>query len=203
MIKRSESIKEIAKALIVFHGVVNKIAKTEDNPFFKSKYAGLPSILEAIKEPLVKSGLIFTQLPHGKDKLTSLVIHPESGEFLESTIRMTPVKADPQALGSAISYARRYSLVAILGLNVDEDDDGNAASTPAAKQSSPQTAKPPVERKTPTQTVKWTQADMAGMAMNGFKVVKKEENKWYLVEYMGRKGFLTPAEFGYLTDQNV
>lgn len=141
--EKSESIKSIGKALGIFHTKVAKIPKTDENPFFKSKYAGLPSILEAIQKPLEESGLCFTQMPDG-DGLTTLLIHSESGEYLQSTYKMAPVKIDPQSLGSAITYARRYALGAILGLNIDTDDDGNGASQPQApkQQPAPQGAKP-------------------------------------------------------------
>jgi hypothetical protein len=132
--ERSESIKEIGKALGLFHTKVAKIPKTDSNPFFKSKYAALPSILDAIQMPLEESGLVFTQLPDG-EFLTTLLIHFESGEYISSSYKMNPVKTDPQSIGSAITYARRYALGAILGLNIDEDDDGNKASQPAPVQS--------------------------------------------------------------------
>lgn len=128
--ERSESIKEIGKALGLFHTKVAKIPKSDNNPFFKSKYAALPSILDAIQIPLEESGLVFTQLPDG-EFLTTLLIHFESGEFISSSYKMNPIKTDPQSIGSAITYARRYALGAILGLNIDEDDDGNKASQPA------------------------------------------------------------------------
>lgn len=129
----SESIKSIGAALGVFHTKVAKIAKTDSNPFFKSKYAGLPSILEAIQKPLEESNLVFTQHPDGGN-LTTMLIHTESGEYFRSSYSMNPVKTDPQSIGSAITYARRYALGAILGLNIDEDDDGNKASQPQSKQ---------------------------------------------------------------------
>lgn len=125
---KSDSIKNLAKALIVFHAKVGKVGKDSTNPFFKSKYASLSNILEAINEPLIESGLSFSQLPSGENGLTTILMHSESGEFIESDYTMKPVKDDPQGKGSAITYQRRYALAAILGLNIDEDDDGNAAS---------------------------------------------------------------------------
>jgi len=106
-----------------------------------------PSILEAIQKPLEESGLCFSQMPDGEG-LTTLLIHSESGEYLQSTYKMAPVKTDPQSLGSAITYARRYALGAILGLNIDTDDDGNTASNLAPK---PTTQSPaPTETNKPT-----------------------------------------------------
>jgi hypothetical protein len=126
---KSESIKNIAGALLKFHAEVGKISKDAKNPFFKSNYASLSNIQDGIREPLQSAGLVYSQLPTDDNHLTTILIHASSGEFLESTYQMKPVKADPQAKGSAISYARRYALAAILGLNVD-DDDGNKASLP-------------------------------------------------------------------------
>jgi len=127
---QSQSIQNLAKALMLFHLKMGKVVKSSTNPFFKSKYAGLPAVLDAIADPLQESNLTFTQFPN-EDGLCTTLIHTESGEFMQSCFKMLPVKQDPQAQGSAITYARRYSLVSILGLNVDEDDDGNKASEPA------------------------------------------------------------------------
>jgi hypothetical protein len=129
---KSDSIKNIAAALQLFHLKMGKVSKSANNPFFKSKYAPLPDILEAIADPLDESGLTFSQFPDG-DSLTTILMHPESGEWIEASYSMHPVKSDPQSVGSAITYARRYALGAILALNIDEDDDGNKASAPAAK----------------------------------------------------------------------
>jgi hypothetical protein len=128
----SESITNLAKALMVFHKEVGKVVKAETNPFFKSKYAALPQILEAINEPLQKSGLSFVQFPTGKNNLTTQLMHI-SGEWMRGDYFMQPAKEDPQGYGSCITYQRRYALGAILGLNIDEDDDGNTASGKTAK----------------------------------------------------------------------
>ena len=142
---KSESIKNIAAALALFQVKAEKIIKKAENPFFHSKYADLPSILDAIAAPLNESGLVFTQFPDN-DGLCTILMHPNSGEWIEATGVMKPVKSDPQSMGSAITYQRRYSLCAILGLNVDADDDGNEASKPAAKKEAP--AKPWLNKNT-------------------------------------------------------
>jgi ERF superfamily len=125
--KQSDSIINLASSLATFHVMVGKISKDSTNPFFKSKYAGLPNVLEAIHEPLKEAGLVFTQFPCG-DELCTTLIDVASGEFMQAGFKMLPVKNDPQAQGSALTYTRRYSLVAILGLNVDDDDDANKAT---------------------------------------------------------------------------
>lgn len=125
--ERSEKIIELTKGLFKFHALVGKIAKDASNPFFKSNYASLSHILEEISDPLQQAGLVITQWPNGT-KLTTMLIHAESGEFFQSDYEMPVAKQnDPQALGSAISYARRYAVTSILSLNID-DDDANKAS---------------------------------------------------------------------------
>lgn len=126
---KSESIKAIAAALCNFQNEVGKIKKGETNPFFKSKYASLADILDVIQKPLSNNELAFVQFPEGEHQLTTMLLHT-SGEWISATYSMTPAKNDPQGLGSVITYQRRYALGAVLGLNIDDDDDGNAASTP-------------------------------------------------------------------------
>lgn len=126
--QKSDSIKSIAAAMITFHMKVDKIKKDAKNPFFKSTYASLSNILDAINEPLCESGLSFVQFPSGENGLTTLLMHAETGEFIEDHYEMKPVKDDPQGRGSVITYQRRYALAAILGLNIDDDDDANRAS---------------------------------------------------------------------------
>lgn len=124
--ERSESIVNLSKAIAKFHTQVGTIGKDAKNPFFKSNYASLPHILTEIAEPLDESGLIITQFPDGTG-LTTLLIHAESGEYLQATYEMPVAKTnDPQALGSAISYARRYAVSSILSLKIDDDDAESA-----------------------------------------------------------------------------
>lgn len=133
--KTSESLKNIGAALLQFNKAVDKISKSAENPFFKSSYAPLPEILEAIKNPLLDNGLVVMQFPKGQNELETLILHPESGEWMSESYFMKPAKEDPQGYGSVITYQRRYALGAILGLNIDEDDDGNKASQPVKKES--------------------------------------------------------------------
>lgn len=126
--EKSESIKNIALALVKFHTNVGTVNKGSNNPFFKSKYAALPDILSEIHQPLLDAGLVLSQHPTGNHGLTTILIHAESGEYLQDTYEMTPTKNDPQGIGSCITYQRRYAVGAVLSLNIDEDDDGNNAS---------------------------------------------------------------------------
>jgi hypothetical protein len=125
--QKSNQVSSLAKSMILFQVKVESIKKDAKNPFFKSSYASLSNILDAIKEPLIESGLSILQFPTGDYGLTTILLH-ESGEYLKSEYTMRPVKDDPQGRGSAITYARRYALASVLCLNIDEDDDGNTAT---------------------------------------------------------------------------
>lgn len=126
--EKSESIKNIAKAIMTFHLKVGKINKDATNPFLKNKYASLSNILDAIQIPLAEAGLTFVQFPTGDNGLTTTLMHAESGEYMMARYDMAPVKNDPQGRGSVITYQRRYALGAVLGLNIEDDDDGNSGS---------------------------------------------------------------------------
>jgi len=124
---KSESIKNIAGALVKFQASVSKVAKEANNPFFKSKYASLANILDTIQKPLSECGLAISQFPD-ENALTTIILHADSGEWMESSYVMPVAKQnDPQAMGSAMTYARRYALGSILNLNIDDDDDGEKA----------------------------------------------------------------------------
>ena len=125
--KTSESIKEIAVAIHKFHGLMGKVGKDATNPHFKNKYASLSNIIEAVTPHLSTVGLSVIQLPT-ENGLETMLLHT-SGEFI-SSVSLTPCKdvSNPQALGSAITYARRYALGAVLSLNIDEDDDAQRAT---------------------------------------------------------------------------
>lgn len=129
---KSESIKELASALCKFQKAMPSVKKDSLNPFYKSKYADLASIIEAIKEPMAANGLSFTQFPEGQNGLRTILMH-ESGEWIEETFYVSPTDSKPQSLGSAITYARRYALGAILGIATEDDDDGNEASKEVKK----------------------------------------------------------------------
>ena len=126
---QSDSIVEIAKALCNAQSDMPKVYKDQDNPFFKSKYADLASIWEAAQPILAKNGLSVIQLPTW-DGLTTTMLHT-SGEWVSGTMDMhyLPDKhgnVSPQAQGSAITYARRYMLAALVGV-CPVDDDGEGA----------------------------------------------------------------------------
>lgn len=129
--KKSESIGELAKALAQFQSKVKQPLKDKSNPFFKSKYVPLENVVEAITETSGSFGLSFIQMPvndaNGRVGVTTILMH-ESGEWIESEpVYAVPAKQDAQAVGSVITYLKRYSLSAVFGITSDEDDDGNNA----------------------------------------------------------------------------
>lgn len=108
--------------------------KTATNPAFKSKYADLGAVIEAVLPALHASGFALLQPPHSDGALVeveTILVH-ESGGYIRSVLGVRPTKQDPQGIGSAITYARRYALQSIAGI-APEDDDGKAASAPAQK----------------------------------------------------------------------
>lgn len=145
MCNKSESIVNLAKALVAFNGEVKIIEKDAANSHFKNQYASLDTIIDEVRPLLAKHGLSIMQFPGGdgeKFTLRSMLLH-ESGEWIESEpITMRPVKNDPQGIGSCSTYARRYSLSAMLSLNTGEDDDGNGATQPGS-QHQPSNSAPP------------------------------------------------------------
>jgi hypothetical protein len=134
--EKSPSITNLTQGLAKFHAMVGKISKDAKNPFFKSNYASLPHIITEVSEPLEKAGLILSQFPNG-DGLTTMLIHAETGEYISATYTLQVVRQnDPQAQGSAISYARRYAITSILNLAIS-DDDGEAATRPVRQVNAP------------------------------------------------------------------
>jgi hypothetical protein len=132
--RTSDSIEELATALAKAQGKIEAAPKDSANPFFKSHYADLASVWGACRIPLSENGLAIVQSADSQEgfvDITTRLIH-SSGQWIEGTLRLIPTKSDPQGFGSAITYGRRYGLSAIVGIVADEDDDGNAASGPAA-----------------------------------------------------------------------
>ena len=129
--RTSDSIAKIAAALGKAMPEIQNATKDAKNPHFRSSYASLSSVLDATKPVLAEHGIVVIQSPgwDGQCTVTTRLLHV-SGEWIEGTASSPVAKADPQGVGSAITYLRRYSLAALCGIT-QEDDDGNAASRPA------------------------------------------------------------------------
>jgi len=126
--KSSEQINELAAALCKAQGEMGGAVKDSANPFFKSSYADLTSVIKAIKQPFADNGLSYTQFPiNFEDRIgvETRLMH-KSGQWLEMDYTLPTVKKDPQAAGAAITYARRYALQSMAGIPVADDDAESA-----------------------------------------------------------------------------
>lgn len=123
---RSDTITKIAPALLKAQKNIGAATKGSSNPFFKSKYADLGSVMEACKDALNEAGISVLQPPvvttGDRHAVETILLH-ESGEFFATTMMLELPKPNMQELGSAISYARRYSLQSMVFIPA-EDDDG-------------------------------------------------------------------------------
>lgn len=135
---KSEQINELAAALAKAQSEMHGARKDTQNPFFKKNYADLQAIWEACREALTKNGLSVAQVVDtiaSMQVLVTFLLH-SSGQWISSAYPLRPVKDDPQGMGSAISYARRYSLAAMVGVYQTDDDAETAQnrnkSDPAA-----------------------------------------------------------------------
>jgi hypothetical protein len=125
---QSTEIKNIAMALSKAQAEYNKIVKDSVNPFFHSKYATLGACIDATRDALAKNGIAIvqgTKVIDGKNVLETILLHT-SGEWVSGEYLITPVKLEPQPMGAAMTYARRYALCGMLNVAA-EDDDGNSA----------------------------------------------------------------------------
>ena len=119
-------MKNVYKKLFEFRKLTGKVVKGANNPFHKTKYADLNSVIEATDEALEEVGLIWIDRIDGSSSIHEL-IDPESGEMLSSTLTLNMSKQDSQSYGSALTYNRRYARVSMLGLQT-VDEDGNVSS---------------------------------------------------------------------------
>jgi hypothetical protein len=126
---KSESIAALAAALSKAQGEIKGAIENAQNPHFRSSYADLASIWDACRSQLSKNQLAVVQTTEDSGENVSLVttlLH-SSGEWISGKMTLKPIKADPQGIGSALTYARRYALAAIVGVAPIEDDDGEAS----------------------------------------------------------------------------
>jgi len=135
--RNSESIKGIAVALSKAQAEIETAEFDSTNPHFHSRYASLTAVMKAVRKPLANHGLAIIQTPEqaegGKLVLVTMLLHA-SGEFIAGEVPIILSKNDMQGLGSAITYAKRYGISALLGVVTDEDDDGNQASEPPRRE---------------------------------------------------------------------
>ena len=134
----SENITELSKALLAVQRNLQPAIKDATNPFCKNRYATLNSVMDSCRNALLENGVLLTQYPvpvEGENLgLVTKLVHVDTGQYQASLAVIPLAKPDPQAMGSAFTYGRRYALSAMLGIISEEDDDGNAASAPKSYQ---------------------------------------------------------------------
>jgi hypothetical protein len=140
---QSEQTADLAAALAKAQGQMRAAAFNKTNPHFKNKYADLAAVIDAIRAPLADNGLSYTQTTEIRDSGFALVttLRHSTGQWVASEYPL-PMAAKPQELGSALTYARRYSLSAIACIAADEDDDAEGARTTEQTASTPSPIKP-------------------------------------------------------------
>jgi hypothetical protein len=179
---KSDTISELAKALVKAQAAIQPAIKDKTNPAFRSRYADLTAVWDACRGALTSNGLSIVQMPidaeAGRVALTTMLLHI-SGEYISSTVSTALVKNDPQGVGSALTYLRRYALSAMVGVVADEDDDGNAASRPQANGAaaySPPAPKPSTPAPAPAQSA--GRRDLMDRAMTLYGVMKEQGLKY-------------------------
>jgi hypothetical protein len=146
--KTSEQINEISTALSKCQAELKNPSKSSKNPFFKSNYANLDSVIEAVKGPAAKFGLSYASGVVENDKgmvLTTRLMH-SSGQWLEDQLPLIGKLDTMQAIGAAITYARRYSIQSLFGVTGEEDDDGNSVSQQPKQRQQPAFVRPSAPR---------------------------------------------------------
>jgi len=152
---KSDNINELAKALSVAQASYNKLIKDSENPFFKSKYSDLAACIDAVRQPLADNKLSViqtTKVVNNEMILETLLMH-ESGQFVGGEYIINPMKNDPQSVGATISYARRYSLCAILNIAAEDSDaEESMDRKPQTKKAPTISIAPTVKKNEPTYT---------------------------------------------------
>jgi len=152
----SAEIADLAAAMVKVQQALTPACKDAENPFSKSRYATLNSVIEACRDALIANGIWVVQVPvpveAGHLGLMTKLVHAASGQWQASLMVMPLPKADPQGYGSALTYARRYGLATLVGLVSEADDDaitamprrGRTAKSAPAKTLTPEEPTDPV-----------------------------------------------------------
>jgi hypothetical protein len=189
-VTRSDSIAQIAPALVAAQAAFPPIVKDGKNPAFRSKYATLDGIMAAIRPALAANGLavmqgaIHPETDGGKLvglAVESILIHA-SGEWMATAVPVPVTKSDAHGLGSALSYGRRYGVSALLALTTDEDDDGNAAARPPRQERPAAPPSPPAGQRLHSSVPETPAAPMSlakaeAMTMKGQRLGDMDEER--------------------------
>lgn len=137
----STEITKLASAMLKVQSMLQPAIKDRNNTFTKSDYATLNSVMDVCRQPLLENGIWLTQFPvpvqPGYLGLVTKLVHTESGQWQASLLSMPLPKADPQGFGSAMTYARRYVVSAMLGIVTEYDDDANGARDDESEKEPP------------------------------------------------------------------
>lgn len=151
---QSEHVNELAAALVKLQAQCAAARRTAENPFYKSHYADLMEVWQTVKPHMSSCGLAISQTTAPSESATCVdivttLLHT-SGQWIKGRLTVpygrgkdNSIKNDPQGMGSALTYGRRYALAAILGVVTDEDDDGNGASQPPTERPAPRATAAP------------------------------------------------------------
>lgn len=164
-----------AKAFVAAQKATESVKKAASNPAFKTKYADLAHVVEGVIPALNGAGIGVLQFPAFDGEfvaVTTTLLH-ESGSSVTAVLKLRPSKSDPQGVGSAITYGRRYSLLAMTGA-APEDDDGNAASGPR------QEPKPEPKRVEPAAPTLADRADRLAATLKAAKSEAERKKAWDL-----------------------
>jgi hypothetical protein len=184
MTNQSEQLDQLFTALAKAQGEMVAAAKDCANPFYKSRYADLSSVWNACREPLSKNGLSVLQIVQSSDlgDVLHTTLGHSSGQFMTSTMPIrtkTDGKSDIQALGSTITYLRRYALSALVGVAPDDDNDGNDSKYKAQPKTEPAVVPVPFVNSSQLSTLR------SSMAQCGNEFVTK------VMEWLATKGIMS------------
>jgi len=181
---------QYSEALVKAVGELSNVAKTAANPYFKSKYAPLDAIIDATRPVLKKHGLAVIQQPlfmEGTAGVETTILH-EGGYSTTSKLLLPLKDQSPQGVGSAITYARRYALAAVLGIASEDDDDGNV-STGLVKKEEAKPVKSPVRevsKEEPKATATWKNVEITNI-----REIQGKKSVFFCVEFDGKAEALT------------
>ena len=192
MLTQSETVGKLFSALVAAQAEMRNPPKDSINPHFKSRFADLATVLDTVKPVLARHKLGVIQMPCEVDGigpgLATMLIH-ESGEFVRGVIALRPAKSDPQGVGAAMTYARRYGLQAVLGITADDDDDGNHASKPAQPKQQPALQQAPAQQRKPLHLDDEAFFDMLKATKREWAKVVQWINDKHGGKYSGNVGF--------------
>ena len=186
-------MQELAKALVKAQSSMNHAAKDAKNPHFKSSYSSLVSVIDAIRPHLAGNGLAFIQKTHDAEGgvcVETVLIHESGQELSFGKLFVPATKQDAQGYGSALSYAKRYSLQAGLGI-ASEDDDGNAAV-----KSAPVKIVFDGDKAVDEMDSKKTLPELQTVFAKWYKIADSEQRANLQAHYEGMKDFLTEKNNG-------